>query len=64
MFLSVADYVLVATAYARRDTVVTREQSAPNAKARILMPDVCNAFGVGYQDPFSMYIELGLLLAV
>ncbi|WP_081685368.1 DUF4411 family protein [Acidipropionibacterium acidipropionici] len=50
MFLSVADYVLVATAY-----VVTREQSAPNAKARILMPDVCNAFGVGYQDPFSMY---------
>ncbi|QCV96224.1 DUF4411 family protein [Acidipropionibacterium acidipropionici] len=63
-FLSIADYVLVATAYARRDTVVTREQPAPNAKTRILIPDVCKAFSVRCQDPFSMYTELGLLLTV
>lgn len=63
-FLSIADYVLVATAYARHDTVVTREQPAPDAKRRVLIPDVCNAFGVRYQDPFSMYTELGLLLVV
>ena len=63
-FLSIADYVLVATAYARQDTVVTREQQAPNSKKRVLIPDVCKAFGVRYQDPFSMYTELGLRLTV
>lgn len=29
-----------------------------------LIPDVCDAFGVRYQDPFSMYMELGRMFAV
>ena len=49
-FAQVADSYLVATAAAKGMTVVTYEKSNPNSKKRILIPDVCNAFGVPYCD--------------
>lgn len=43
-------------------TVVTREQPAPESKKKIKIPDVCNAFDVGWTDPFSLYRSLGMRL--
>jgi hypothetical protein len=42
--------------------VVTREQPAPEAKKKIKIPDVCNAFDVAWTDPFSLYRTLGMRL--
>lgn len=61
-FLSKADYFLVAAAHAGGHDVVTREQPAPGAKKRILIPDACLAMGIRYSDPFSVYEALGLTL--
>lgn len=63
-FLSKADYFLVAAAHAGRHVVVTREQPAPDAMKRILIPDSCRAMDVRYADPFSVYEALGLTLTV
>ena len=54
----------MAAAHAGRHVVVTREQPAPDAKKRILIPDACLAMGVRYADPFSVYEALGLTLTV
>ena len=43
-------------------TVVTREQPAPDSKKKIKIPDVCNAFGVVWTDPLSLYRTLGMRL--
>jgi hypothetical protein len=61
-FLAKADYFLIAAAHAGGHVVVTREQPAPDAKKRILIPDACLAMGVRYSDPFSVYEALGLTL--
>ncbi len=63
-FLSKADYFLVAAAHAGNHVLVTREQPAPEAKKRILIPDACLAMGVAYSDPFSVYESLGLTLKI
>lgn len=61
-FLDSADYKLIAQAMATGATVVTREQPAPDSKEKIKIPDVCNAFGVGWADPFSLCRTLGMRL--
>ena len=43
-------------------TVVTHEQPAPEAKRKVKIPDVCDAFKVAWTDPFSMYRTLGMRL--
>jgi hypothetical protein len=49
-----ADAWIIAYAMANDCTVVTDELPNPNSKKRILIPDVCNAFGVPYCDSFAM----------
>lgn len=61
-FMGSADLSLIAHAMASGATVVTREQSAPDAKKIIKIPDACNAFGVTWTDPFATYRSLGLQL--
>lgn len=58
-FLSVADFYLVAFAVAHGYTVLTHEQPNPEAKKRVLIPNVCDAFGVRYTDTFQMMRTLG-----
>ncbi|MBO7462286.1 MAG: DUF4411 family protein [Bacteroidales bacterium] len=58
-FAQVADSYLVATAAVKGMTVVTYEKPQPNAKKRVLIPDVCNAFGVPYCDLNDMLRGLG-----
>lgn len=53
-FLSVADFYLVAFAAANGHTVLVNKQPSPGAKKRVLIPNVCNAFGVRYADTFQM----------
>lgn len=59
-FFEVADFSLIAMAHARGLKIVTFEKPTPQAKKRVLIPDVCNALGVAYCDGFTMYRELGL----
>lgn len=61
-FMGAADLRLIAHAMAAGATVVTREQPRPESKKKIQIPDVCNAVGVGWTDPFSAYRALGLRL--
>lgn len=60
-FLQEADYYLTAEALSGGHTVVTREQPAPAAKKRVLIPDACAAVGVTCANPFDVYTTLGLL---
>lgn len=53
-FLRIADYLLVAYAAAHGLTVLTHELPSPDAKKRVKIPDVCNAFGIDYVDTFTM----------
>jgi hypothetical protein len=62
-FASGADGWLVAHAKARNRVVVTQEQLSADAKRRVPIPNVCNAFGVRYLDTFEMLRELGVRLA-
>ncbi len=61
-FASSADLRLIAIAMAIRGAVVTREVSAPRAKKRVKIPDVCAAFGVTSVTPFEAYRALGMRL--
>ncbi len=61
-FLDSADLKLIAHAMASGAAVVTREQPAPESKKKIKIPDACNAFGVTWTDPFSLYRTLGMRL--
>ena len=47
-FLDISDSLIIAKAKALGATVVTQEKPAPESKKRILIPDVCNEFGVPY----------------
>lgn len=58
-FLSVADYYLVAFAADYGHTALTHEQPSPGAKKRVLIPNVCDAFGVRYTNTFQMMRILG-----
>lgn len=58
-FLSVADFYLVAFAAAHGHTVVTHEQPSPGAKKRVLIPNVCDAFGIRFVDTFQIIRTLG-----
>ena len=57
-FATEADGWLVAYARLRGITVITNEQPRPESRSRILLPDVCDNFGVGYNDTFAMLKEL------
>ena len=61
-FLASADYRLIAEASAGSHVVVTREQPAPLAVRRILIPDACNAHSVQCASPFDVYGALGMRL--
>lgn len=61
-FLDSADYQLIAHAMATGATLVTREQPAPESKKNIKIPDACNAMGVPWTDPSSLYRTLGMRL--
>ncbi|MBI5480256.1 MAG: DUF4411 family protein [Deltaproteobacteria bacterium] len=52
-FLQVADYYLVAHAYAGQHTVVTYEQPSPSTR-RIRIPDACIGLKVKCMTPFAM----------
>ena len=45
---------LVAYARVHGATVVTNEQSAPESKREIKLPDVCDQFGVQHENTFAM----------
>lgn len=59
-FATEADGWLVAYAMAHKVTVVTNEQPRPEARNRILLPDVCKQFDVAYRDTFAMLTDLGV----
>lgn len=53
-----ADPWLVAFAMKEDLVIVTYEKSAPDAKKRVKIPEVCNHFGVRYVDTIQMMREL------
>lgn len=53
-FLGVGDYFLVSQALTRGFTVVTQEVPAPLSRAKLKIPDACNAIGVAWMSPFEM----------
>lgn len=61
-FMASADLMLIAEAHAGEHILVTRERSAPEARSRVMIPDVCSALGVRRQDPFTVYRRLGMRL--
>lgn len=58
-FATGADGWLVAYAKVHGAIVVTNEQSAPESKKEIKLPDVCEKFGVKPESTFSMLRALG-----
>lgn len=62
-FAGGADGWLVAYATVKGLVVVTHEQPAPDARRRVKIPNVCEAFDVRYVDTFVMLRELGVRLA-
>jgi len=54
-----ADAWLIAYALAKKITIVTYEVSAPYAKNKIKIPDVCMHFNVQYVNAIKMFRELG-----
>lgn len=59
-FATGADGWLVAYAKVHNGVVITNEQSAPESKAEIKLPDVCAHFNVPYKDTFLMLRDLAL----
>ncbi len=57
-FAAGADGWLVAYARVHGSTVVTNEQSAPEARREVKLPDVCDHFGVRRDNTFSMLRSL------
>lgn len=62
-FAGGADGWLVAAAIARGSVVVPHEIPAPEARRKVPIPNVCQAFDVRYVDTFKMLRELGVRLA-
>lgn len=59
-FATEADGWLVAYAMVNEVAVVTNEQSRPQSRSRILLPDVCDKFNVTYKDTFLMLTDLAV----
>ena len=59
-FATGADGWLVAYARVHGATVVTNEQSAPESKREIKLPDVCDQFGVQRENIFAMLRALNV----
>jgi hypothetical protein len=59
-FATEADGWLVAHAMVHGATVITCEQPRPESRNRVLLPDVCDRFGVAYKDTFEMLHELSI----
>ena len=59
-FATEADGWLVAYAMVHDAIVITNEQPRPEARNRILLPDVCNHFNVIYGNTFFMLNHLGV----
>ncbi len=59
-FASSPDGWLVAYAKAKGCVVVTHEVPAPEAKAKVKIPDVCRAVTVSFVDTFEMLRRLGV----
>jgi len=57
-FATEADGWLVAYAMVHDMTVITNEQSRPQASRRVSLPDVCIHFDVPYENTFAMLGEL------
>ena len=57
-FAAGADGWLVAYAMARGRILVTHEESKPESRAKVKIPDVCLAFNVRPVNPFQMLREL------
>jgi predicted nucleic acid-binding protein len=61
-FANVADAYLVATAITNNLTLVTYEKSNLQSKKRVMIPDVCNAFGVKCCDFNTVLREMGITI--
>jgi hypothetical protein len=61
-FLGEADGWLIAFAKAHGYIVVTHEQSSPQSRKKIKIPDVCRRFKVECINPFMMLRELDIRL--
>ena len=59
-FAAGADGWLIAYAQTHSAVVVTQEVSAPDAKSKVLIPDVCQVFGVDYMNTWEMLRQLGV----
>lgn len=59
-FATGADGWLVAYAKAKDRIIVTHEQPANDARRKVPIPNVCEAFGVSYVDTFEMMRRLGV----
>ncbi len=57
-----ADFLLIAHAREHQHVVVTHEQSRPEARRRVLIPDACLAMGVSTVDTFQMLRATGATL--
>ena len=60
-FATEADGWLAAYGIAHGGIVVTNEQPRPESRNRVLLPDICNQFGVPYKDTFEMLKLLRIL---
>lgn len=61
-FADVADSWLVAYAKAYNCIVVTLEEYSKDKRNRILIPNVCKAFGIPYVNTFEMLRQLNASL--
>lgn len=59
-FATVADGWLIAYAKVKGKVIVTQELPAPDAKSRVPIPNVCEAFDVPFVDTFEMLRRLGV----
>ena len=59
-FAAGADGWLIAYAQIHNAVVVTQEVSAPKAKSKVPIPDVCQVFGVDYMNTWEMLRQLGV----
>ncbi|MCY4482820.1 MAG: DUF4411 family protein [Spirochaetaceae bacterium] len=59
-FATGADGWLVAYARVHRAIVVTNEQSAPESRREIKLPDVCDQFEVKHENTFAMLRALNV----
>jgi hypothetical protein len=61
-FATEADGWLVAYSMVNGNRIVTNEQPRPDSRNRVLLPDVCEHFGIAYEGTFQMLRELSIHL--